>query len=255
MASVLEPVSPSGEQSDGQVPTTPRELDLLTDGAWSCLQQLARSLRVDEADRDATLKAIVVKATATIDPVEAAGVILLEKGKVIPQAVHGEAPAVLDRLQQRTGAGPCIDASRDQRSVEITDMRTDGRWPKFGQRAIELGVHSMLCLPLWIDDRTLGSLSLYAGLPAAFEDTARRFAELFATHAALAIGDAQRTGRLRRAMINRDLIGQAKGILMERHRITADEAHDLLVRASKHTNRKVVDLAGDLVTTGGVHIP
>jgi GAF domain-containing protein len=113
----------------------------------------------------------------------------------------------------------------------------------------------MLCLPLWIDDRSLGSLSLYAPCPAAFDDTARRLAELFATHAALAIGDAQRTERLRRAASNRDTIGQAKGILMERHNMTAEEAYELLVDASQRTNRKVIDLAHELATTGRVVIP
>jgi GAF domain-containing protein len=113
----------------------------------------------------------------------------------------------------------------------------------------------MLCLPLWIDDRTLGSLSLYAPRSAAFDDTAGKLAQLFATHAALAIGDAQRTARLRRAMTNRDIIGQAKGILMERHRITADKAYDLLATASKHTNRKVVDLAHEITVTGQLFVP
>ncbi|BBY40203.1 hypothetical protein MMAN_43370 [Mycobacterium mantenii] len=106
-----------------------------------------------------------------------------------------------------------------------------------------------------VDDRTLGSLSLYASDPGALDDTARNLAQLVATHAALAIGDAERTTRLRQAMTNRDVIGQAKGILIERHRITADEAHDLLVRASKQINRKVVDLAQDLAATGQVVIP
>ena len=255
MASVIEPASRDGAMQDGQLSAAPVELTDLSDEAWSCLQLIARSLRVDEADRESTLLAIVESATATITAAQAAGINLLDKNKFVPQAVHGDAPPVLDRVQQRTGRGPCIDASREQCTVEVIDMRAENRWPQFTHCAVELGVLSMLCLPLWIDDRTLGSLSLYARCPAAFDDTARKLAQLFTTHAALAIGEAQRTARLRQAMTNRDVIGQAKGILMERHQISADDAHDLLVRGSKHTNRKVVDLAHELVTTGRVLIP
>jgi len=129
-------------------------------------------------------------------------------------------------------------------------MSSDTRWPRFARRAVELDVQSMLCLPLWINDRAIGSLSLYAHQPKAFDDASRSVAGLFATLAALALGDAQRTDRLRRAMTNRDIIGQAKGILMERHRITADQAFDTLIAASKHFNRKVVDIAQELAETG-----
>lgn len=201
------------------------------------------------------MNAIARTATSTISTADAAGINLVSGKKFIPQAVHGEAPPVLDSLQQRSGSGPCIEASRDQRTIEIADMHAESRWPEFTGLAADLDVLSMLCLPLWIDDRTLGSLSLYARQTAAFDDTARRLAELFATHAALAIGDAQRTERLRRAMDNRDVIGQAKGILMERHSMTAEEAHVLLVDASQRTNRKVIDLANELTSTGGVVIP
>ena len=254
MASVMESVSNDGQSPDGQVPAQ-QTLTELDDAAWSCLQQLARALRVDEADREATLTAIARSATSTIDAADAAGINLMNGTKFIPQAVHGEAPPVLDRVQQRTGQGPCIEASRGRCVVEITEMYTDERWPEFTSHAVDLGVRSMLCLPLWIDDRLLGSLSLYAPCPDAFDDTARQLAELFATHAALAIGDAQRTERLRRAASNRDTIGQAKGILMERHTMTAEEAYELLVDASQRTNRKVIDLAHELATTGRVVIP
>lgn len=255
MAKVFEPLSNDGQSPDGLVSASQQTLTDLDDAAWSCLDQLARALRVDEADRDATLEAIAQSATTTVSAAEAAGINLMHGNTFLPQAVHGEAPPVLDSVQQRTGSGPCIDASRDQCVIEITAMNTESRWPEFAARAVDLGVASMLCLPLWIDDRSLGSLSLYAHRAAAFDNTARKLAQLFATHAALALGDAQRTERLRRAMSNRDVIGQAKGMLMERHGMTAEEAYELLVDASQRTNRKVVDLAHELATTGRVVIP
>jgi AmiR/NasT family two-component response regulator len=48
----------------------------------------------------------------------------------------------------------------------------------------------------------------------------------------------------------RSVIEQAKGILMERHKLTADQAFRLLAEASMHTNRRVRDLALNLVLTG-----
>ena len=55
---------------------------------------------------------------------------------------------------------------------------------------------------------------------------------------------------MRAAVVNRDLIGQAKGILMERHRITADAAFALLAEASEHKNVKLTEVAACLVETG-----
>jgi hypothetical protein len=107
----------------------------------------------------------------------------------------------------------------------------------------------MLCVPLWVDDRRLGSLSLYAGAPGAFDANAKRLADLYATPGALALLEAQRADQLQRAMVSRDVIGQAKGVLMERYRITADEAFTLLKAASQKVNRRVVDVAEDLAAT------
>jgi GAF domain-containing protein len=255
MVEVVEPPQRDGDAADSAGLLITAELADLTAGGWSCLEQLSRALRVDEADLQATLDAIARTATATIPVADAAGINLFEKGKFLPQAVFGEAPPVLDKLQQQTGKGPCVDASRDQQVIDIADMESADRWKRFARRAVGLNVWSMLCLPLWTNDRTLGSLSLYAGRPNAFDDASRSAAGLFATLAALALGDAQRTDRLRKAMTNRDTIGQAKGILMERHRVTADRAFDMLIAASKHYNRKVIDIAQELAETGHLSNP
>jgi AmiR/NasT family two-component response regulator len=73
---------------------------------------------------------------------------------------------------------------------------------------------------------------------------------LFATLAAIALAEAQRTGQLHTALGNRDLIGQAKAILMERHRMTADAAFGYLSQASQDVNMKLTAVAQHLVETG-----
>ena len=189
---------------------------------------LCRSLHVQDADLTGTLVAILTAATAAISNADQAGLNLYASGRFEPQATLGQAPPRLDALQKRTNSGPCIDASREQVSLHVEDFSDDQRWPDFAAAAVKLRICSMLCVPLWVDDRRLGSLSLYARSTAAFDDSARRLADLYATHGAIALLEAQRADQLQRAVASRDVIGQAKGILMERHRITSDQAFTLL---------------------------
>jgi GAF domain-containing protein len=224
------------------------EAELLAE-AFTSLEVLARALRVKEARLQPTLDAIVSAACA-ISPGHDAGLILLIRGILMPQATTSNTPHLLDLLQQKDGEGPCIEAARQQAVIQIEDTTLDVRWPRFCAAAQELGVRSMLCVPLWVDERCLGTLSLYGAKPAAFTSHDERIATLFATLAALALAEAQRTDQLRAALDNRDFIGQAKGILMHRDGITAEVAFACLARASQHTNTKLVDVARHLAETG-----
>lgn len=219
---------------------------------WGALDRLGRALHVKEAGLERTLEAVVATATRTIPGAAAAGLNLYERGRFVPQAIFGAAPHRLDALQQQTGTGPCIDASRDQVTVRIEDATTEARWPDWISLALSLDVLSMLCIPLWVDEQRLGSLSLYGGETHAFGEHESYLAGLFASHAALALSDAQRTENLRRVVLNRDIIGQAKGILMERHRITADQAFTRLSEASQRTNRKLIEIAELVAATGAL---
>lgn len=219
--------------------------------AWSALDRLSRALHVRGADLQQTLEAILRSACEVVPGADVAGLNLLVRGKFVPQAVFGEAPHQLDLIQQATAVGPCIDASRDQEPIKSTDLSTETRWPEFAARGMELGVQSLLCVPLWVDDTRLGSLSLYStSSQTAFDDHARMLAELFAMHAALALADAQRVTHLRQALANRDVIGQAKGILMTRLGITADAAFARMSSASQTLNIKLVKVAEAVSMTG-----
>ena len=109
---------------------------------------------------------------------------------------------------------------------------------------------ALLCMPLWINDRSMGTLTLYSAQATAFNRSDTQLIGLFAALAAVALADAQRTEQLREAIASRDLIGQAKGILIERHRITGDGAFSLLTRASHAVNIKVGEVASHLVEIG-----
>jgi GAF domain-containing protein len=218
------------------------------------LSRAARALRADGSAAAGTLTAIVTQATETVPPAAWSGLIELEHGRLVPRATYGEPPRVLDHWQQKSGTGPCIEAAREQAVVVIDDAGADARWPEFGSLAGQEGVSSMLCVPLWVDRRRLGTLSLYGRATYAFGESERRVAALYATLAALALADGQRVANLTLALDSRDLIGQAKGILIERLRITADAAFHLLSETSQNTNRKLAAVAEHLVNTGELPI-
>src|SRR5207253_1916446 len=104
-------------------------------------------------------------------------------------------------------------------------------------------------VPLRVGSRMTGALTLYSAEPNAFQGVDLGLLELFATLAALALADAQRADQLQSALASRDLLGQAKGILMERLRLDSGQAFDRLSRASQTTNTKVTAVAEHLVRT------
>jgi GAF domain-containing protein len=169
-----------------------------------------------------------------------------------PAASSSDRARLFDVLQSETGQGPCLDALFEQETVRVDDLATDGRWPELSARVEQLGARSMVCFQLFVTGTTLGSLDVLATGPAAFGDESERVGLLFASHAAVALADAQQVETVRAALVNRDLIGQAKGILMERFKITAEEAFLLLAKASQDSNRKLSDVADDLTHTGAM---
>ena len=226
------------------------DLDLLSDQAVRTLDTLARALHLKDAELEPALDAIVSTAVAAVETAQHAGLILVVRGELVPQVTTGAPPQLLDELQQKLRDGPCLAAAVGQSLVRIDDMRDDGRWPGFAAEALNLGVQSMLCVPLWVHERRLGTLSLYAAHPTAFTGQHERVTHVFATLAAIALAEAQRTDQLRTALASRDVIGQAKGILMERNRVTADDAFRSLSQASQNVNMKLTEVARLLVETG-----
>jgi GAF domain-containing protein len=214
------------------------------------VETIARALHVRDARLEPTLDAIVTNAAAAHPAADDADVTLLIRGKLVPQATTGRPAQILDLRQQETGEGPCVEAASRQTVICIADTGEDARWPGFCAAARACGVRSMLCAPLWIDEGCMGTLTLYSQQAGAFGPPDVRLIELFAALAALSLAEAQRTAHLREAMVNRDLIGQAKGILMERYKIGAEDAFAMLARASQDLNLKLAAIARHLTETG-----
>jgi hypothetical protein len=219
------------------------------------LSEVARSLFA-AGSVEATLQQIVRLAEQSIDGCDGAGVFLIDlRGSPSTAAASGELVTLVDDLQIEAGEGPCLDAARQASTFYAQDLAEEPRWPAFADRATATGVRSVLSYSL--STGGLGALNLYGRLPVAFGATDRAQGHLFATLANLALesateraAEASRADHLVEALNTREMIGQAQGILMERERITSEQAFDVLRRASQHLNVKLREVAETLVDTG-----
>lgn len=213
-------------------------------------QRLADFARSAGAGRgvEQTVQTIVDAAVTTIAGADAAGVSLLTpRGRIEVLSTTDELVTRIDALQSELGEGPCLDTARKRDVVRVPDLAVEERWPRFGPPALDLGVRSMLSIRLLGQGRGLGSLSLFSGRPGAFTEESEYDGLLFATHAAVALAGARRERELTEGLERRDVIGQAKGILVERHRITSQAAFLALAQASQDSNVKVREVAEQLV--------
>jgi GAF domain-containing protein len=216
--------------------------------------ELARSLQQENTLQD-TLQGIVAAAVDTVPGAQYAGISEVKgRREINTPASTDELVRASDAAQYKTGQGPCLDAIYVEQTVRVSDMASEDRWPEFAEQAAQLGVGSMLSFQLYVVGDNLGALNLYNREPNGFDDESEHVGLLFASHAAVAMAGAQRNDQLNRAMGTRDLIGQAKGILMERHKLTAEQAFLLLVRASQATHTKLRDIAEQLTTMGQLPI-
>jgi GAF domain-containing protein len=203
-----------------------------------------------------TLAQVVAVAVSTIDGCDHAGIFLVVGALVTTPVLTDGLVVELDELQRSIGEGPCLDAISQGLAFYAEDLAVDDRWARFGPEAAARGVRSLLAVPL-LADGTIGALNLYGRLPQAFgvADRARGLilaALAAAAHSSAQVheGEEQRAANLHDALASREVIGQAQGILMERERITADEAFGILRRASQHLNIKLRSVAQTLVETG-----
>ncbi|WP_165949335.1 GAF and ANTAR domain-containing protein [Kribbella turkmenica] len=212
------------------------------------LTELARGLHDADAPDD-VLREAVLAAIDLVPGTQAGSVTVLVGGgkRVEHKAASGTLPARVDAVMSEYGEGPCLDAVLERRIVRVDDMRRETRWPAFAPRAADLGALSMLAFPMFVKDGSFSALNLYAGDPGAFTDDAEHVGRLLAAHAAVAYSGAQREENLLAAIETRDLIGQAVGLLMERYSISSGRAFDTLVRFSRQANRKLRDVAAELI--------
>jgi len=213
------------------------------------LSALARDLQRTSGTTN-VLQRIVGAAVDLIPGVDAASIsVATGRSRVESRVPSSELSRQIDDAQTQTGQGPCLDALHHHRMVSAPNLATDTRWPEFSRRAAALGAGSMLSFQLWVDEADLGALNLVSRTTGAFSAESETVGEMFAAHAAIAFAAAQDKEHLQSGFINRDLTGQATGIIMERFAIGAGHAFGLLVALSQDNDTTPYEAATQLVDT------
>ncbi len=188
---------------------------------------------------------------------ESTSITLIRHDEPFTAAYDGQLALDADELQYQRDYGPCVDTGRSGQVFLVDDMRTEQRWPDYARHAAERGVGSSLSVPLPFQAATIGGLNNYSTAPHAFGDEDVAVGEEVASWVAFVVANATAAASaaddaadMRAAMVTRGAIEQAKGILMERFKVTSDQAFNLLSASSQHSGRKLRDVAQELVTTG-----
>lgn len=246
---------PSDSDGRGQPSNSETDRPTQHDDLAVQLSELARELQ-QEPTLDDTLEGIVRAAVDNVPGAEIAAISrVTRRTRIETTACTDELAERVDQAQYETGQGPCLSTIYDQRTIRLSDMSSEDRWPQFTERALALGIGSMMSVQLYVEGENLGALNLYNHDSHGFDDESEHIALLLASHAAIAMVGSEQHQRLTQGLESRDLIGQAKGILMERYKINGEMAFQLLIRASQATNTKLRDVADHLTRTGEIHEP
>ena len=220
------------------------------------LEQLG-SLALREHSMDSLLQRVVDLTKRVMPGQPEASISLLINERPTTAVFTGQLAMDCDETQYSRGYGPCLHAASSGEITEVADNRSDTRWPDYARRAAERGALSSLSIPLPISEGMAGALNIYAREPDAFDDDSLMVAKKFVPYAAVAVSNMRdyedarsMAANLQAAMESRAVIDQAKGILMERHKLTADQAFQVLAQISMQNNIKLRLLAEELVLTG-----
>jgi GAF domain-containing protein len=217
------------------------------------LMELSTFLVSDRSIRD-TLTRVAGLAVESVPPAGFAGITMLVDDRVTTQAFTDPTCPEIDQAQYDSGHGPCLDSFRTGTTIIVDSLDGDDRWPEFAGAAMDHGVRSTMSLPLLAGATSFGALNFYGGHDRAFGEAEAATGRMFATQAAVVLTNAQaywgarlKSEHLQLAMESRAAIDMAKGIIMNVVRCGPDEAFDLLVKQSQQENRKLREVASDIV--------
>jgi GAF domain-containing protein len=202
-----------------------------------------------DTDSDTVIAELAEHAAVEIPGAEYAGVTVTRNAKQIdtPAATH-KWPLLLDEIQQRHGEGPCLTAAWEEKTIYVADLTADERFPLYARDALaETPIRSVMAFQMWIAGEQMGALNVYAETAHAFGPQTREVGLVFAAHSSVAWNAARRDEQFKKALTSRDVIGQAKGMLMERYGVNAIQAFDLLRKLSQDSNTPLIQIAADLV--------
>ena len=146
----------------------------------------------------------------------------------------------LDDLQYGMDEGPCVDSLRHVSPVSAPHISREERWPRYVPEAVALGLRSQLAVRLYLDEEyTIGGLNLYSTVRDDIDPGAPVAADLFATQAVVVLGKTRELDHLHEALLSRETIGKAIGLVMAKYQMDSEAAFNYLARTSSHSNTKL----------------
>jgi GAF domain-containing protein len=206
-----------------------------------------------DTDSDTVIAELAENAAVEVPGAQYAGVTVTRNAKQIdtPAATH-KWPILLDEIQQLHREGPCLTAAWEEKTVHVANLETDTRFPLYRRDALEqTPIRSVMAFQLFIAGETMGALNVYAEQPHAFGPESRQIGLIFAAHSSVAWNAARRDEQFKRALASRDMIGQAKGMIMERYGVDAIQAFEVLRKLSQDANVPLVQVATELIASAG----
>jgi GAF domain-containing protein len=226
------------------------------DGVQSVFEELGR-ISFAEHSLQSLVQHVTDVAARVIPGEPVTSVTIVTQGRPRTVAASGSLATDLDAVQYRVGAGPCLTAATTGRPVEVPDTTADTQWPETSREAAERGCTRIMSVPLPVQELVSGGLNVYLRGARPEDGSAAALATRFAGYAVVPVSNmylytsaVERADHLAAALDSRAVIDQAKGILMERFKLTPDQAFQALARVSMETNLKVREVAERFVRTG-----
>ncbi|HME48207.1 GAF and ANTAR domain-containing protein [Mycobacterium sp.] len=211
------------------------------------MAQLAREVAAPRSAEE-VLETVTSAARELIPGVTEAAVLLISRGgKFETHAGTSALAQRLDLLQETFGEGPCLEAAVDELIVRTEDFEKEPRWPRYSRAVFDLGIRSALSFKLYTSAQTAGALNLFSDTANVFTSQAEAIGSVLAAHAAAAILASRHGEQLESALASRDLIGQAKGIIMQVYKVDAIRAFEMMRRLSQDSNTRLVEIAQRVV--------
>lgn len=218
----------------------------------------AAGLPVARTVLDAAMRLVVTMTHAVVKGADGASITLPRHGRLGTVAASNDVVLEMDHDQYDTGQGPCLDAATQGERLHIPSLDDEQRWPDFVPRARARGIRSVLSTPLVLANHPVGALNIYSRTPDAFASHEQDWADQFAAEAARVVVAAEPEvltepfdGRLLDALLSREVIGQAQGMVMQRDGVSADAAYTHLRQLSRTSDEPLRSVCERLVGAGG----
>jgi GAF domain-containing protein len=221
-------------------------------GDWSRAGKFAQfALELHDVDGvEETVEAVAQFALQAVGCTAASVVLIVKSCRPVLMSLTDPVLGEVYREQLAAGTGPLLDTISSEQVVLIDDVATESRWSaQWVRQMTDAGIRSAVHMPLSVTRKAEAVLSLYSDQLYAFTDDDLAIAGILARHASVAIASARNEVSMYAAVDARKLVGQAMGILMERFDLTGEMAFEVLKRYSQDYNRKLRDVAQELVDT------